>query len=375
MKKIKIITFHSAENAGASLQCYALQESLKKMGCNVQIIDYQPPYLKEQYKVFVNPFKYVKKDNFIKSFLAFSFQNVFFFRRIKRKVNYKKFRKHFLSLTREYASYEELRKNPPEGDAYICGSDQIWNPSLTGDAFDPAYFLDFGSTETKRYSYAVSIGKSLLPDEIDSIVEFTKKFVRISFRENSVKDIFLNYMISERVCSSIDPTLLIDAKDWEDRMVSSKDYNSKYILVYGLEPNKNFQKLLDSAKERFPDTSVMDLSQCNLRLKGRIQRKFAFSPNEFLSLIHEAEFIITNSFHCTVFSVIFQKNFYTLPHSRSSSRMEDFLDNFKLSDRLYKAKGMQWVVEYDGFDKLVASYREESLKYLKFIINDNEYLA
>ena len=274
-----------------------------------------------------------------------------------------------MSLTSGYASYEELRNDPPEGDVYICGSDQIWNPTLTGDAFDPAYFLDFGSPETKRYSYAVSIGKSLLPDEIESIIYMTKKFVRISFRENSVKNVFSNYMTSERVCASIDPTLLIDAKEWKDRMVSSKDSNSKYILVYGLEPNKNFQKLLDLVKERFPDTSVIDLPQCNLRLKGKIQRKFAFSPNEFLSLVYDAEFIITNSFHCTVFSVIFQKNFYTLPHSRSSSRMKDFLDNFNLSDRLYNGKDIQWAVKYEDFDKLIASYREESLKYLKSITN------
>lgn len=371
MKNIKIITFHSAENAGASLQCFALQESLKKLGCNVQIIDYQPQYMKDQYRIFVNPFKHVKKNNFIKSFLAFSFQNIFFIKKIKRKVKYKKFREHFLSLTRKYISYEELQNDPPNGDIYICGSDQIWNPDLTGGLFDPAYFLDFGAPEIKRYSYAVSVGKTLSPYEMHLIVRFTKEFSGISFREKSVKEKFSNLIINERVCTCIDPTLLIDKKDWEDILVSQKGYKYKYILIYGLGPNKNFQKVLDLAIEKFPDSIVLDLSQYNLKLKGKIHRKFDFSPDEFITLIHNAEFIITNSFHCTVFSVIFQKNFYTLPHLRSSSRMIDFLDNFGLNSRMYNGQEMQWGVVYEGFDKLISRYKNESFQYLKLITSDD----
>lgn len=372
MKKIKIITFHSAENAGASLQCYALQEMLKRMGCDVQIIDYQPLYLKEQYKIFINPFKHAKKENFLKSFLAFLFQNIYFVRRLKRKKKYKKFREQYLTLTREYTNVEELRNSPPIADVYICGSDQIWNTNLTGGKFDPAYFLDFGSAEVKRFSYAVSIGKKLLPNEIDAIIDLTNGFKGISFRENSTKDIFLPHVPNEKIFSCVDPTLLLNAKDWEDCMPSRNLKNNEYILVYGLEPDERFQLILDMVKEKFSNVNVMDISQCNLKLKNKTQRKFDFSPNEFLSFIHDAEFVITNSFHCTVFSVIFQKNFYTIPHSKSSNRMRDFLENFKLSNRLYKGQDLQWIVRYDDLDDLIMKYRKKSIQYLRLITNGDD---
>lgn len=368
MIEVGIITFHSAENSGAALQCFALQETLKKLGADTHIINYQPSYIRDQYRIFVNPLKKIKNEQKIKSFIAYSVQNLFLLRRLIRKWKFKAFRKKYFNLTRAYLSLNELIKDPPKADIYICGSDQIWNPTLTGGDFDPAYFLQFGPSQVRRYSYAVSVGKELSEPELEKIYETARTFDGISFRESSVKDKFSEYFQKYKFDVCIDPTLLLDASDWERIIVSEKGRKRKYILVYALERNEAFQQIIDFVKENLGDLDVIDISQCNLKLKKYAKRQLHISPNEFLSYIHDAEFVITNSFHCTVFSVIFKRNFYTIQHSKSNSRLRDFLSNVKLSDRIYEGIAMDLVVEYDSVDTVLKEYKDSSMQFLEGLI-------
>lgn len=365
MIKVGIITFHSAENSGAVLQCFALQQILMKLGANVQIIDYQPRYIRDQYKIFVNPLKHIKKDQRVKSFMAYSVQNLFLFRRLIRKRKFKAFRNQYLKCSRAYFSLRELTEDPPKADIYICGSDQIWNPVLTGGHLDPAYFLQFGSSTVRRYSYAVSVGKELSESDLEKIYELSRSFDGISFRERSVKDKLSEHYPECKFDVCIDPTLLLDASDWERIIVSEMDRNRKYILVYALERNEAFQQIIDLVKVNLGDIDVIDISQCNLKLKKCEKRKLHISPSEFLSYIHDAEFVITNSFHCTVFSIIFKRNFYTIQHSKSNSRLRDFLYSMKLCDRIYDGRTKEMVVNYDSLDIILNEYKDASMRFLE----------
>lgn len=369
MKKVDIITFHSAENSGAALQCLALQETLKKMGADVKIINYQPDYLEEQYKIIINPFKYADRENYIKSFVAYMLQNIRFIRKLKRKNKFEKFRGKYFKLTKKYTSIEELRNNPPEADIYICGSDQIWNPALTGGDFDPAYFLQFGSKKTHKYSYAVSIGKELYDKEIKEICDLASELIAFSFRESSVYSGFNSAYHEKKIYHSVDPTLLLDNKDWE-KYIRKDSVNSRYILVYALEKNELFQKEIEFIKLYDPQLLIMDISQCNLNIRGNVKRIMGFSPDEFLSYIYNAEYIITNSFHCTVFSIIFSKRFVTIKHSRSNTRLVDLLTRLDIENRFYADESETIFTSLDKNDIQIKikKFREESIEYLEQIL-------
>lgn len=371
MKRVKIITFHSAENSGAVLQCYALQEVIKKLGGKVQIIDYQPTYMKEQYKIFVNPFESKKNGSRIKSFAAYTLQNIRFRRKWRRKNEFKNFRRTYLEMTKEYTSIMELNQDSPEADIYICGSDQIWNSSLTGGELDPAYFLQFGNEKIKRYSYAISVGKELTECDMENIFKMASNIEKISFREESVCHKFKYQFPNEKFYQCIDPTLLLDFRDWK-KFVHTINEKGKYILVYALEKNEAFQKELDYILTKKPGLKILDISQCNLNLKGKVKRMMGFSPESFLSYIYNAEYIVTNSFHCTVFSAIFEKKFVTIQHTRSNSRLSNLLVGLGIENRFYSDNSdvIFEGLDYDMIKEKLEVFRKGSIQYLEQILEN-----
>ena len=211
MKKIGILTFHCAHNYGAVLQCYALQETLKKMGHDVEVIDYRPQYLLSPYAVFnINR---IKSNNPLKIIKRSIRETILLGVRLKRYYTFYQFIKNKLSLSSRITKY-----NIPESyDVYIMGSDQIWNPKIT-EGFDPVYFGNFNFQKgSKKYiSYAASMEANELNNQAkNTYKKFLKNFDSISVRENQLAEL-LQPLSEKNIETVLDPTLLADNQIWDN---------------------------------------------------------------------------------------------------------------------------------------------------------------
>lgn len=210
-----------------------------------------------------------------------------------------------MHLTDEYKTFKKLKDAPPQLDAYISGSDQVWNPDLLEQEFDKAYFLDFGGPEIHRITYAVSMGK--IHDQ-ETFISTTKPLQRnraISLREYSQEDI---KSIGRDVHICIDPTFLLDAEDYAD--VESKEAEeTPYIFAYGFETNALLKDAVETAAKKF-NCRIINGSPKWLHLDGDVKVVSGYGPDRYLTLIKNAECVVTNSFHGTGFFNYISKRFY-----------------------------------------------------------------
>ncbi len=341
--KIGTITFHFASNQGAVLQCYALKKYLEEKGYEVQVVDYQPAYHTVRYSTKKNPFMYARgywrKFNYkktsrriyltIRSFARCMYMNV---KNTDRQVEdqYDSFRKKHLNLTRRYRTLGELKKDPPVMDAYITGSDQLWNPEVLDQKFDKAYFLDFGKDDTLRISYAVSIGKEMPEEFQKELHQLCKPLTAISLREYS-QDVVAAIGRNVHIC--IDPTFLLDADVYAE--AESKRMESEpYIFVYGFETTPETISAIEEAKKKY-NVRVINGSPMRIKYSGESTNVRDYGPDQFLTYIKNAKCVVTNSFHATTFSIIYKKDFITVPHSMRGKRMRDLLGRLELANRLF----------------------------------------
>jgi len=298
--KIGILTFHWATNYGAILQSYALQTYLEKKGHDVYIINYRPQtYKKTLFRCFFNK----------KFWLFFSYLKEYI-----KEMKLDTFRQKYLKETILYGSLEELKRNAPQFDMYVCGSDQIWNPYLTtkGEGNKPtsAYFLDFGEATVKRIAYAVSFGCKEYPEEASDIArKYISEFQAISVREESGISI-VKQLGYENPIKLPDPTLLLAHEDYLFEN-STEASTQKKAFVYILRNEyKEAYKIISYLKKDYTIDST---------------NKF-FDPNsveDWVGSIKNASIVITNSFHGAVFSIIFHVPFIVLQASGRKAGMND----------------------------------------------------
>lgn len=323
---IKTITCHDVYNYGASLQAYALQEYLTSQGHNVEIIDYKPDYMRIHYDFWYVPhnshyYQIAMKSKVIRFMLCCYFAPKRF-ATYGRKKKFDIFTKKFLHLTRRYNSYEELSKDAPKADLYIAGSDQIWN-SILPNGKDPGYFLQFGCEETKRIAYAASFGIPEVAEEHRiQMVKWLKDFNAISVREKSALQILDT--LDAKGINVVDPVFLLTKEQWSAFAGEERAYKNKYILVYDIDlDNEDIKKEAERLNKmyNYKIVAVNALRKCPY---AQINIKNA-GPQEFLNLIKNAEFVISNSFHATSFSIIFNRPFATFYKKKNISRMSDLL--------------------------------------------------
>lgn len=332
---IKTITCHDVYNYGASLQAYALQEYLISQGHNVEIIDYKPDYMRVHYNfwfVAKNSHYYQKAMNSkIIHFLLCCYFAPKRFATYGRKIKFDKFTKKFLKLTRRYNSYEELAADAPVADIYIAGSDQIWNSNLPNGK-DPGYFLQFGPEETKRIAYAASFGIPDIEEEHKAqMSKWLKKFDAISVREKTALQILSS--LNARGINVVDPVFLLTKQQWSEFAGNTRIFKKKYILVYDIDlDNDDIRKEAERLSKLY---NYKIVAVCALRKCPYAQINIANAgPQEFINLIKNAEYIISNSFHATSFSIIFNRPFATFYKKMNVSRMSDLLKYVNLSDSL-----------------------------------------
>ena len=378
---IGLITFHFVHNQGGVLQCYALKTILEKMGHHVQIIDYQPRYHTVRYARFKNPFIYTRwfwkqnenkpmKSRFywtIRAFLRCLYLNSVNLK-TDDSICFTSFVEENFELTAKYRSYDALKKHCPKEDAYISGSDQLWNPELLDHRFDEAYFLKFAPANAIKIAYAVSMGR--LPDNIrlEELQALCNDLSAISLREYD--ETVIN-AIGRDVHICIDPTLLLTASDYAE--VESKSVESEpYIFVYGFETNQEIQSAVDLAVS-VCGCKVINGSPHRIRLECNATKVDNYGPGQFLSYVKNAQCVVTNSFHGTAFSIVYNKRFITVPHSTRGSRMTELLEKLGLNTCLWGHSSFSFndVPNYAEVERKLILLKDDSLKYLISALSSN----
>lgn len=317
--KVSIITFHRALNYGAFLQAYALQEFLRKQNVEVEFIDFKP------YNDFVG--KFWKKIPIFGNLLRY-------YRKKRHDTKLSNFYNgkqlgDYLNLSKEYQNTEDLKNSPPISDLYLCGSDQIWNPDYiySNDLFDAidAYFLAFGQNTIKRVAYAASIGHYNLKEEyLNQITPLLSNFHWVGVREKSSQELLLRSGIrSDWVC---DPTLLHEQHFYRDFLMNNER-----------QPKQAFLYLIRS---ELPNSIKCELSELGYDIKTVKLKNDLHLPSIFkwLDLIANSGFVITDSYHCVVFCLLFKTPFIVAAahkkHSGINNRLTSLLGDLGLENRI-----------------------------------------
>lgn len=327
MKKIYIITCHNVYNAGASLQAYALMKYLQNQNYNVEIIDYMPDYLRHYKLTRVNP--RFNKNFFTRALYLFIKVPKRLLRLLnRRKINYDRFTRQFLCTTsKTYSSNDELKKKLPHADFYIAGSDQIWNP-LLNNGKDPSFYLDFVPIQKKKIAYAASFSVKKIPEESKKQIKtYLNNFNYVSVRESSALEILKDLKIDNAI-NVVDPVFLLDNSDWEK--FCKVVYKEKYVLLYDFDHSKEIEKFIKKIAT-LKELKIYSILDCEYADKSFSN----VGPDGFLSLVNGAEIVVSNSFHATAFSIIFNKPFFVFKRNwHINTRIEDLIKSVGLENRL-----------------------------------------
>lgn len=345
MKKVGILTFHDEPNYGAFLQTYALSESIKLLGYDVEIIDLRI------------------EDNFKYNFFA----NIF--RPIIHSFIFKRSRNKFLNLTKsKYFSSKELRKNLPNCDIFVLGSDQVWNKDITAD-LKYSYFFDFLSDDKLRLSYASSFGVeewNFAFDETLNIKKLLNKFTSISVRERSaIKLCDTNLEFKPELV--LDPTLLIS--DYS-KLTGNIKKSNRNVICFKFNKDQSFYSFLREFKVK--NNYEISILNKTLPIKG-IKNIPLPTISKWIKSIAESGIVITDSYHALIFSIIYKKQFIVIPaNEKNFSRLSDLLFDLGLEDRIFYSydeilQNDRWLklIDYDKVYNVLLKKRTSSFSYLK----------
>ena len=384
--KIGILTFHFPFNCGAVLQCFALGHTLESMGHEARVVNYCPWYHQNRYASYKNPFYYANKKMHepARNVFTRAYHGLKGFSdtvrswkgaktRLVREKKFHAFRKAHLHETRMYRSIKALRAFPPRCDLYIAGSDQLWNSKLTDNKFDPAYFLDFGKKKTKRVTYAVGSYFADPAAAQEAIAPMLKRLDAVSLRETKfLGDVMQAAGRSMPFHADIDPTLLCDVSVYESLLPKEPLEKNPFILVYTMPGPA--QKQVNDAAKKLADRTGLHLIDVNGNPNAgnrQIKDQRIGSPEEFLWYVKNAAYVVTNSFHGTVFSVLFLKRFAVILHKETGNRVSELLEKLSLSDRCTDRtdavqKILDLPVDWKPVGTALHTLREESLRYLRY---------
>lgn len=371
--KIGILTFHYAHNYGAMLQAYALNTYLNKHGYEAQIIDYRLPYIYRVHELL----------NFRQLYLRYSETNSRFISLLKTLKNYYKHRRknekwHKFDLFLNKTLLKTKRINKKDEiqelgfDAIICGSDQIWNSSLTGH-LEPLYFCE-GLSNVLKIAYAASNGSDVVLEKDWSLFrQLISNFNAISVREQGLSN-FLNARGFKNTVV-LDPIFLLEKDDWYS--ICSKVTNQTYLLTYSFNEDPFFFNHVKDIAEKKGLRIFSILYKKYETLDSSYTQIINAGPIEFLSLFRYASFVVTNSFHGTAFSIMFNKQFYSISPQKGKERIESLLQELDLTNRFYSKhlETPEISIDYKTVNKKLSILRDKSYDFLNNALNrpNNEY--
>lgn len=362
-KKIGIITFHRAANFGAMLQSFALKRILQDLGFNhTEIIDYRAPSIEEIYRY---------RWNFCFRNISFSFRGIkniigrfgYIFILKQRLRNFRRFEKKYLiPSTKPFSDY----------DLIVFGSDQIWNVGITKN--DDTFFGNIGTNKPKKISYAGSLGHGDVAT-LKSKARLLKTFSAIGVRETQLEPVFSEIGIDSFPC--LDPTLLLQCDKWLKYLGIPQNTKEKkeILLIYCIRDKERvLNAVRPIAVESGMDIVILEASE-TLNVHGFSKRASYYAPCEFVRCFSEARFVVTDSFHGTVFSILFHKPFVSccLGDGRDG-RAESLLSQIGLNGRLQNPEDISVSsftdIDFISSDEKLDSLRKKSIEFLSEAVID-----
>lgn len=321
MKKIGLITLHRWYNYGSMLQSYAANKLLNDMGYDCELIDYTPPKIDNHrsYKLYNDGKEWE------------SLRKQFEKQIEQRKHSFYNFMSLYKTSINKYNSDEELLDNPPKYDAYVTGSDQIWNVNMR--IASKAYFLHFTDNDEK-YAFSTSIGRCK-EDKLQPYQKYIEKYKKVYMREEEGKQLIQQMCPNTFVGQMIDPTLILNSRDWNGIVEKQRLVQEEYVACYAT--------LDDQLDDMMPILrKVYQVKKIPIVLFGMVLPReedgiiniVDAGPYEFIRLIRDAALVITHSFHGTAFSLNFGTQFMTYNDNMENPRKEGVLRMAKLQNRI-----------------------------------------
>lgn len=360
MKKIAIITYHFSDNFGSILQAYALQTAIQKEGYECDIIDYRKSEVKKLYQIL--------KPNTSKYNIVMNIYSILYYMKLKkRKMRYEQFRIDKLKLTQTRFEYaQELNELNEEYDAFVCGSDQVWNTGIID--FDLSYVLHFATK--KRVSYAASCGPKRQKEEnIRLLIDDLNKFSHISVRESAAQDVLEKFVVQDIVVD-VDPVLLLERTRWE-KLITERLIKEKYILCYfpGGTPADGDKISAEYAKRNKCKRVILMPEWRNLFKKGI--KEYAAGPIQFLNLIKNSEHVFTSSFHGTAFSIIFNTPFSVVSFNNNlDERIVTLLHVCNMENSMIGSIDDITDCDFKIANEKIDKLRKQSIIHLKLSLED-----
>lgn len=354
-RKAGILTFHRAVNYGAVLQAYALQAFMNENGIDVEVIDYRNSKIEEQYKPVRMKFHNIKE-------LAYDVLTINE-RRIRRK-KFDRFINQYFRVSDCMYDRESIEKSCKIYDELWTGSDQVWDLRLSGG--DLTYLLDF-CREDKKYSYAASIGKSVLDhDEAEIFSSHLETYRAISVREETGRAL-LKKRIDKDIRVVLDPVFLLTKEQWRKIAVYPR-ITEDYIFIYKIADSRSFDYALRLSMEEKCKAVVLQAPHRHMPHIFRAER--CVSPQEWIGWLDGARFIVTDSFHASAFSVIFEKKFLSFKScsiNHKNCRIYDMLKLFDLESRFRESAdggSIKEEIDYGKVKDRLASYIQMSENFI-----------
>lgn len=361
--KVEIITLHRITNFGSLLQTYATQTSIEKLGHDAEVMDFVPEGT--SFKRACWPKNNVSLWKKLVKLPALLVINILEFREVNS------FLKKYIHLSpRKYNCYQEILDHIPIADAYMSGSDQVWNTQNNNPSDDlKAYYLGFAPENKKRIAYAGSFGKNTFtPGEEAIIKEFIAKYDHISVREDDGLNILHRFGFDNGV-HVVDPTLLLSGEDWKKFASVKKVPKHGYVFVYNLNRNGLIKEVAQAiAQEK--GLRIINFADTFDFIKGA-ENRFGNTAEDFVNHIANADYVVTDSFHGTAFSLNLNRQVIVVKAPRYNSRIESILRLAgSLETRLVGSvqEGLNALaapIDYQEVNPRMEAAREKSYEYLK----------
>ena len=367
--KVGIITIHYGVNYGSALQAYALTKFLNDKGYEAEIINYIP----ERYRVL--PYFATTKNSLIINTLYIIIRFPFLF--LQRKV-FSDFIKENIPISKLYKTKDELYNTSNKYDVYITGSDQVWNIDYNGDTQE-LYYLSFAPKNSIKIACSASFGKASITDkkDIEIIGKTLKDFKAISVREDTGLKILCEAGISNAL-HTVDPIFLYNKDMWMEQFGFQNLILQPYILIYALD---NEEDRLIKYAHRIATTKGYKVALISFDNRRRNKKNVDYcfynkSPEYFINLFSNAEYIVTNSFHGVAFSINFEKQFIAVSRKAYNTRIESILKMFNLKSRLIernKDLELDIALREINYSNIHFKIEEQREKLKKFLLDNLAY--
>lgn len=362
-KKVGIITFHEALNYGAVLQAYALKTVCEELGCEAHIVDYNYGGIEEKVapvsKFLAAANKKAALPGLVRGLLGY-------FGDKKRELAFASFRKRYLNESIPCRCAADI--SALGYDVLIAGSDQIWNRGVTMQRYDPVFFMNF-ETDAKKVLYGAS------SEDVPFAGEKEAAFVQalggldgaVSIREKKLAD-YVENLMGKRYPVVLDPTLMA-GREIMAAIPTPKPPKDPYILLYQIDSNPESDISVKSLEARF---GCPVYTMTVPRLGDTHGRRGTVGPEEFLSLLKGAKFLVTNSFHGIALSLLMHKQFFVYENGGVMSRIDSLLELAGLENRKVKLVAdidPDFAVDYETVDTRLENARTDSMAFLRQALN------